>query len=366
MQIEEQEQWIYSKKHDSLESTVSSFSESKNRSNSSIFVWCKSDIRRVITNAPDGCVVKLECEEQPVFTIRISQLDNEKKVEEIYALCSPSKVSSLFTIASDSKYSIFKRLLNRVINNNYPTLSRVFLKDSEISRLFRDMNEKHNIRIMVHRILSYSRLDNVQDKDLRWTRRPYERIFEDLEDSNAWIKRIDFRASIEKMEKSLSGWFRLFEAGIGRDCLFKVKGDIMKFYQYVIYVSIEIIGKRLGYLEERSESAKDKRPEPIVIHFDRPLFGEKGYNEKFIQKLEELKNISIIELHINPYLHVSLLDYYDGSLYGIWVISENEINIIPQIRATVGSMTRLLNHIYQKVQEGETTKYKPLEVAEAS
>jgi hypothetical protein len=363
MQIEEQEQWIYGIRYDSLESAVSSFSESKNRPNSAMFVWCKSDIRQVITNAPEGCVVKLELEEQPVFTLRISQIEDGKKIEEIYAVCSPSKVDSLFTIASDCKYSIFKSLLSRIINHNYPTLSRVFLKDSEIRQLFRNMNEKHNIRIMVHRILSYSRSDNIQDKDLRWTRRPYDKIFEDLEDSNAWIKRIDFRASTERIERRVSGWFKLFEAGIGRDCLFKVKGDIRKFYQYVIYESIGIIGRRLGYLEKRSESAKNRRPEPIVIHFDRPIFGEKGYNEKFILKLEELKNISIINLHTNPYLHVSLLDHQDGSLYGIWIISENEINIIPQIRATIGSMTRLLNHIYQKVQEGETTKYRPLEVA---
>jgi hypothetical protein len=34
-----------------------------------------------------------------------------------------------------------------------------------------------------------------------------------MEDRNAWIKRIDFRASIEKIERGVSGWFRLFEAG---------------------------------------------------------------------------------------------------------------------------------------------------------
>ncbi|MFZ0512240.1 MAG: hypothetical protein WAM14_11590, partial [Candidatus Nitrosopolaris sp.] len=61
----------------------------------------------------------------------------------------------------------------------------------------------------------------------------------------------------------------------------------------------------------------------------------------------------------------SLLDYNDGSSYGIWIVSENEINIIPQIRATVASMTKLLNHIYQKIQEGDIAEYSPIEVTSA-
>ena len=94
-----------------------------------------------------------------------------------------------------------------------------------------------------------------------------------------------------------------------------------------------MISKRLGYLEERSESAKDKHPEPIVIQFDNPIFSEKNANKDFVQKLEELKNISIMELHTNPYLHISLPDYQDGSSYGIWVVSENKINIIPPYKS---------------------------------
>jgi hypothetical protein len=104
------------------------------------------------------------------------------------------------------------------------------------------------------------------------------------------------------------------------------------------------------------------RQEPIVIQFDEPIFRDEGWNEKFFENLAQLKNISIAELHKNPYVHLSVLDYLDGSSYGIWIVSDNEINIIPQARATVASMTRLLNHIYEKVKEGETTVYAPVKI----
>jgi hypothetical protein len=329
-----------------------------------MFLWCKSDIRKIVNNAPDDCIVRLEHKEQPAFTLKISQVDEDnRKIEELYAMCLPSKLDSLFMILSDSKHTIFKRLMNRIVKYNYPFLSHVYLKDSEIKELFLRMNKQNNIRIIIYKILSYSRIsETIQEKDLRWTRRTYDDVFYDLEESNAWIKRIDFRASIEKIEKGGTSWIRLLEVAMGRDCYFKVKGDFNKFYLHIINVSMDMIAKRLGYLEARSESAKDARPEPIVIRFDNPIFKEKSSNEKFIRKLEELKNISITKLHSNPYLHISLLDYNDGSSYGIWIVSENEINIIPQIRATVASMTKLLNHIYQKIQEGDIAEYAPIEV----
>ncbi len=365
MELERQEQRIYAGKYDSLESILSSFVDLEHKATNWMFLWCKADIRKTIINAPNDCLVSLEHKEQPVFTLKISQEDeNNRKIEELYAICLPSKLNSLFMIVSDAKLSIFRRLIDRIIKYNYPFLSHVYLKDSEIKALFLSMNKQNNIKIIIYKILSYSRIsETIQEKDLRWTRREYDDVFYDLQESNAWIKRIDFKASIEKIEKGSPKWIGLFEVAMGRDCYFKVRGDLNKFYEYMINVSRDMIARRLGYLQARSDSAGDTRPKPIVIRFDNHIFKEKSANEKFIRKLEELKNISITRIHVNPYLHISLVDYNDGSSYAIWIVSENEINIIPQIRATVASMTKLLNHIYQKIQEGDIAEYSPIEIA---
>jgi len=225
------------------------------------------------------------------------------------------------------------------------------------------MHTEHDLGIIVDRYLSYSRLSDVsQEKNLRWTEKPYVEIFEELSEYNAWIKKIDFSTWKQVIKENTPVQKKIFKGAISRDCNFIVKGDFKKFYDYIITSSLKMIGERLGYLEERSENAKNRRPEPIVVQFNKPEFKEEGWNEKFIDNMAKLKNTSITELHTNPYLHLSLLDYQDGSSYGIWIVSENEINIIPQVRATVASITRMLNHIYEVVNEGETTRYARLEV----
>ena len=258
MQIEGQEQRIYEQKYTSPESVLTSFADIQYKAINWVFLWCKTDIRKIITNAPNDCRVRLEHPEQPVYTLKISQVDDDdKKIEEMYALCMSSKLNSLFMILSDAKPSIFKRLIDRIIKFNYPFLSHVYLKDSEIKELFLDMHKQNNIRIIVYKVLSYSRIsDTIQEKDLRWTRREYDEVFYDLQESNAWIKTIDFTAFVEKLEKGNPVWIRLFKVAMGRDCYFKVKGNLNKFYEYIISVSNDMARYPIGIFGGKVEKCK--------------------------------------------------------------------------------------------------------------
>ena len=346
MEGREQSQLLYKKKYDSIESAllnVSNFVKDTGNGINTMFILCKSEIRETLVRTPDDYIASIQNVGKSTFTLKITRLDEiTQKKEELNALCLESKFRSMFMILSDCKYVLFRRLLGRIINFNYPLLSRVFLRDIEIKRLFFIMENEHDFRIIVNRLLSYSRLSDVtQEKDLRWTRKPYVEIFEELSEHNAWIKKIDFNTWKQEIKENIPVQKKVFHGAISRDCNFIVKGDFEKFYNYIITSSLRMISERLGYLEERSESAKNRRPEPIVLQFNTPQFKEEGWNEKFIESMAKLKNASITELHTNPYVHLSLLDYRDGSSYGIWIISENEINIIPQVRATVASMTRL-------------------------
>lgn len=234
------------------------------------------------------------------------------------------------------------------------------------------LDTEQNLQIRVHRFVSYSRhLERTPEKSQVWPGRlyndalsgiPYRDVFEKIETSESWINRIEFRTWEEQIEDEISYAVKLFDASIRRDCIFTVQKNLVKFYKYIIINSIKMISERLGYLAKRSKSATERNPEPIVIKFDRPMFKGDRWNEKFIEDMVQLKNVSVNELHTNPYVHISLLDYLDGSSYSIWVVSTDEIDIIPQVRATVASMIRLVNHIYEKVMEGETTNYVPIKI----
>lgn len=345
---------------DSLRDYLFSFSEANiSKSLNMLMVLCRSDFRKSIKNSPDNYSVFLQNESLPVFTITV-QFNNGEKRKEIRALCYESDVPSLFIILSDYKSERFRQLMGRIINYNYPVISKFFLKDTEIRKLFYQIDETYKTLILVYRVLSYSRLsERFNEKELRWTRKSYKEIFEYLLDQNEWIKKINFRIYSEKKDKQ---WVEKFEGDLSRDCYLKSRGHFQLFYRYVVDYIIKTIGIRLGYLELRSKSAEGRKPEPIVIHFDRDIFKDEGWNKNFVDALSELKNISITELHSNPYLHLNLLDYSDGSSYSVWIVTENEINIIPQVRATVASMSRILNHIYEKINEGETIQYEPIQI----
>lgn len=47
------------------------------------------------------------------------------------------------------------------------------------------------------------------------------------------------------------------------------------------------------------------------------------------------------------YTHLSILDYYDGSSFDIWIFDAKKITIVPQSKATPASILRLIDHIYQ-------------------
>jgi hypothetical protein len=154
---------------------------------------------------------------------------------------------------------------------------------------------------------------------------------------------------------------RYFETSVSSDCHFVVKGDFLIFYSQFIAPSMKLVSKRLGYLQERSEKAGNKLPEPMVIKFPESVFVGENWHENFLETMEKMKNLSINQLHANPYIHLSLLDYQDGSSFTVWIISEDEIYIIPQVRASVASMTRILAYIFEKIREGDMIQYVPSE-----
>lgn len=286
--------------------------------------------------------------------------------DEIKVVCAKIENSSLYVVLSDYKPKLFKSLFIKLVNHNYPSLARIFLRNSELRQVFDSLKER-KIASLVSRVLYYSRESDKSglDKDLRWTKnKPYDKIFEIVREQNGWIKKVNFNSYSEPKSEYDPSYEFLFQASISLDLQFWVRGDFLTFRKNILEQIIQVVNNRFGYFSKRSEGAKDRIPEPLVVRFKKPVFRDEGWNENFLDVMEELKNISMTQYHQNPYIHISLVDYQDGSSYGIWIVSETEVYIIPQIRASVASMNRIVNHINERISEGEIVKYEPIPVAE--
>jgi hypothetical protein len=122
----------------------------------------------------------------------------------------------------------------------------------------------------------------------------------------------------------------------------------------IIYRNSEFFGNR-----SRKED-KDLLAKPLMIDFGTEQFAEVAENERFINSVKRFKRASTSVLHGNPYVHMSIIDYYDGSAFDLWVVNLNQLFIVPQMKGTVAAIKRLINHIFDTYAEGEIRDYSGL------
>jgi hypothetical protein len=94
-----------------------------------------------------------------------------------------------------------------------------------------------------------------------------------------------------------------------------------------------------------------------VIDFKADQLGEQEEIRHFVQSMRKLPSASFSVLHGNPYVHLSVLDYKDGSAFDVGVLSPDAITIVPQMEGTVAAIKRIMNHIFNSYAEGQIRDY---------
>jgi hypothetical protein len=119
-----------------------------------------------------------------------------------------------------------------------------------------------------------------------------------------------------------------------------------------VFENVTFFSKR----SRRDNPNRDIRP--LCIDFGYEKFSDVEENHKFISSMRPMKATSLSVVHSNPYVHLSLFDYFDGSSFDIWILSSEKIIIVPQLKASFQSIKRLLNHIFDNYGEGKIQDYK--------
>jgi hypothetical protein len=101
----------------------------------------------------------------------------------------------------------------------------------------------------------------------------------------------------------------------------------------------------------------DLAARPLTIQFDEDRFDDPHENQTFIQAMRSLRTASVSVLHGNPYIHLGVIDYMDGSTFDLWVVDSRELIIVPQMYVSVGAIKRLVNHVYDTYAEGEVSDF---------
>lgn len=97
--------------------------------------------------------------------------------------------------------------------------------------------------------------------------------------------------------------------------------------------------------------------QPISIRLPGAVLTDAESTGDVISLLERQSSTSVAVLHRNPYLHVVVTDYLDGSNFDVFVTAADAIQVYPGFRASLGAWSRLTQRLsegFEAIEIGET------------
>ena len=260
----------------------------------------------------------------------------------------------------------FVSTLTPMLEKMYPHVFVPHFSSIEIQSIMGMLESKTGMTLTTRRIIAHKRIDkkmsymrkskrlkasrDARESAIIHTGVPYRESIESALEDDQWIDKAQFVLS-EGDDVRLEGHF-------SRNGLFKFRHSFMIFKNHVLPHVLGLSARRFKVCSNRSREDNGGEVSPLVINLGRYIFNDREENHRFIEAVQGLKYASCGVYHANPYVNISLVDHIDGSAFKIWVMSPDKITIVPQIRASQASLSRVIDHIFEKFGEGEILEYK--------
>lgn len=312
---------------------------------------------RIIQNhreLKDGCTV-LHIDES-IGRIRKIEVDG-------FIAIVPSKYKGIFRLLCVSDSLFWNRLGIKFIQRSYPLLVPIFFRQPELRQVLltfeKSISQRFNLAVtelaMKEKRMSERKKSNgknVFDSERRWTDSSIQKIFDEAEERRQWFKSIRLELFPKNGIQTVAT-IRVTKYGlVAQDHLYDLSANyLFENLEQIGYSRTELFARR-GIKERDYSPAK-----PVSINYPVDIFHEKLNVRKLTTVLKAYPNSSKAVYHGNPYLHMSLADFIDGSSFEIWVLSPRRIIIVPQAKASVPSFEKLVSHIFDHFKEGQAAEY---------
>jgi len=246
----------------------------------------------------------------------------------------------------------FSRGLYPYFIKHFPRVILTFITHKKLKNLLVDFRDRNNFKDMtIIRTTTYSRLGKKITPMVSWPELSLEKAFEWAEDENGWFQNLSFKIKKPQGPK--------VEISISRKGVIKANGYCQLLHEYFIAPISKVVYENIKFFSRRARLDNPNRDiNPLCIDFGYEKFTELEENKKFIDSFKTMKAASVSVMHGNPYIHLSLFDYFDGSSFDIWVLSSDKIVIVPQLKASFQSIKRLMNHIFDNYAEGDIKNFE--------
>ena len=147
------------------------------------------------------------------------------------------------------------------------------------------------------------------------------------------------------------------ECHISRRCLSRFRLSMRPFCEGALPYMAGLASDKTRFYSGRSRKENGGRFRALAITLDDGAFGDAFENVRFMRIIRAMPRTMGSTYRQTPHVHMSLVDYMDGSSFDVWATSTNRITIVPQLRATHAAVARLVNHIFERFGEGRVEEY---------
>ena len=251
----------------------------------------------------------------------------------------------------------FDKGLMPFLGGLYPNVLLTFITNKRLQRLIEEFKAAGDYQTLV--ITRASQRLRYQEGShfkrampvVSWPQMPLDEAFDWVRQNNGWFQSLEFE--VKDSDRTVA------MISVTRQGIVKANGLLHRAYSIFTLSACKTIHENITLFSHRARLARpDLSTSPLVIEFDADQFDEVEENKRLIQAMRKLRTASVSVLHGNPYLHLSLLDYFDGSAFDLWVLDDRRIILVPQLKASVAAIKRLVNHIFDDYAEGHLSSYE--------
>ncbi|MCX5999322.1 MAG: hypothetical protein NTU41_06940 [Chloroflexi bacterium] len=223
-----------------------------------------------------------------------------------------------------------------------------------ILKSFRDGHGFTDLRVARASCVSRFSAERQEEKiisSVSWFHLPLEQAFEYAQQQNGWFKSLTF----ESMKESAS----LAEVAIQRNGIVRTDGQFLSVYRGIVLPVCQLIKENLALFAKRGRRDNPHLSvRPLAIDFGNNQLESREERGRFVDAMRKLHDASVSMVHDNPYIAMSVVDYVDGSTFDLWVLSANELVIVPQLKSTALALRRLISHVFDNYGEGHIRDFE--------
>lgn len=251
----------------------------------------------------------------------------------------------------------FDKALMPFLEGNYPRVMLTFITHKKLKRLIEEFKARGGYSDLIITKAS-QRLRWQEDSHVEhampvvtWPQMSLDQAFDWVHQNNGWFQSLQFK--VKESGKDLA------TVAVTRQGIVRTNGLLSRVYEGFTLPACKTIHENVTLFSRRARLARpDLSSSPLVVKFEPNQFSEVEENKRLIQAMRNLRTASISVLHGNPYVHLSILDYNDGSTFDLWVLDDCRIILVPQMKASVAGIKRLVNHIFDNYAEGSLSSYQ--------